>query len=505
MELLNNTVAGFQSALQPSSLLWCFIGVNVGTFIGVIPGVGALAAVSILLPLTFYLEPNQALIMLAGIFYGSQYGSSTSSILLNIPGSSAAAATCLDGYPMARQGRAGVALFITTISSFLAGSFGIVLMMGFAPPLAQLARSFTAPDYFSAMLFALIAASTLSSGSALKGFAALLLGLILGMVGIDPNSGMMRFTFGMFELANGVSLVALAMGLFGVSEILVSIAEQRGEERRVHDVSLRAMLPTRQDWRDMVKPTGRGALIGAFLGALPGTGPTVSTFLAYSVERRLAKDPSRFGKGAVEGIAAPEAANNAAVQTAFIPTLSLGIPGDAIMAVLLAAMMIHGIVPGPQFVTNHADLFWALIASFWIGNILLLIINIPLVGVWVKVLQIPNRILYPILLCFIVIGAYSANNNVYDVFLMIGFGILGYFMVRNGYSPALTLLGLVLGPLVEQYFRRSLLLSQGKFEIFVSHPISAVFLILSALLLISTARPLFSAMGQLKRAASRAE
>jgi putative tricarboxylic transport membrane protein len=486
VDVFSNLTLGFQTALSWEALLFCFIGVTVGTLVGVLPGIGALAAISMCLPLTFYLEPTVALIMLAGIFYGAQYGSSTAAILLNIPGTATAAATCLDGYPMTRQGRAGVALFLTTISSFLGGSFAIIVMMMFAPALADFAVRFTSAEYFSIMLLALVAASTLSVGSPLKGIAMLIAGLALGLVGMDRNTGQMRFTFGYFELAGGLSLVAVAMGIFGIAEILknVGIRQDLVVDRKT--ITLRSLIPTRADLRQSLLPAGRASVLGSAIGILPGTGPTLAAFMAYALEKRIAKDPSRFGKGAVEGISAPEAANNASVQAAFIPTLSLGIPGDAVMAVLIGALMIHGIAPGPLFVSEQPAMFWGLIASFWIGNLLLLILNIPLIGLWVRLLTIPYRILYPSMLLFICIGVYSVNNNVFDVYIALGFGVLGYFMLVFGFPAAPLLLGFILGPLMEEHLRRTLTISRGDLSIFIQRPFSAAFLAVTLVLLLLT-------------------
>lgn len=491
MELLDNLALGFEIALSFEGLLFCFIGVTIGTFVGVLPGIGALTAISMGLPLTFYLDPTLALIMLAGIFYGSQYGSSIAAILVNIPGTATAAITCLDGYPMAQQGRAGVALLITAITSYIGGTFAIIIMMIFAQSIASFGLEFGSAEYFSIMVLGLVAASTIGVGSPLKGLASVALGLTLGLVGTDVYTGQLRLTFGILELIDGVSLVALAMGLFGVAEILASVG---GKHQVVVDrksVRVRSMIPTREDIRRSVFPTIRGSLMGCWVGALPGAGPTIATFMTYAVEKRVAKDPSRFGRGAVEGIAAPEAANNAAVQAAFIPTLTLGIPGDAIMAILLGSMMIHGIAPGPLFITENADMFWGLVASFWIGNIMLLILNIPLIGIWVRLLAIPYRILYLAMLFFICIGVYSVQSSAFDVIATIVFGVVGYFMIVLQYPAAALLLGFILGPLIEEHFRRAMLLSHGEFATFVDGPISSTFLGMAALLLVlSTFRSL---------------
>lgn len=497
MDLLSNVMLGLQTALSPTTLMFCFIGVTVGTFVGVLPGVGALAAISLALPMTYYLDPTSALIMLAGIFYGTQYGGSTASILLNLPGSASSAVACLDGNPMAKQGRGGIALFVTTIASFVGSSFAIVLVMAFAPVIAEMAIKFSSVEYFSVMLLGLIAASTLSGGSPLKGLAMVVVGLIFGLVGVDINSGQERFAFGALALSEGFTLVAMAMGLFGVAEILANVGRPKGEVMvKAKDLSLRSMLPSREEWRMMVKPAARGSVIGSIVGALPGTGPSIASFMSYAVEKRIAKDPSRFGKGAIEGITAPESANNASVQAAFIPTLSLGVPGDAVMAVMLGAMMIHGIVPGPLFLTDHPTMFWGLIMSFWVGNLLLLVLNIPLIGVWVRMLSIPYNILYPAILVFVCIGVYSVKNSAFDVYMVLMFGTIGYFMRMFHFPAAPMLLGFILGPMMEEHFRRALLLSRGDFWVFVERPISLTFLLLTVVFLAMSAK---AVLGHMRR------
>jgi TctA family transporter len=489
MSMLENLAIGLQTALSPEALLFCAIGVTVGTFVGVLPGVGALAAISLALPMTFYLDPGLALIMLAGIFYGTQYGGSTASILLNLPGSPSSAVAALDGNPMAKQGRAGVALFATTIASFVGSSLAILVVIGFAPLIADLALTFSSVEYFSVMLLALVAASALSPGSPLKGVAMMLAGLAVGLTGVDVNSGQERFTFGMIDLYDGFSLVAVAMGLFGISEILSNMASPQGRVTvRPADLTWRSMMPTRAEWRGNVWPVVRGAGLGTVVGIMPGTGPTIATFMSYALERRVSRHPERFGTGAMEGLTGPEAANNASVQAAFIPTLSLGIPGDAVMAVMLGVMMIHGISPGPGFVSGQPEMFWGLIMSFWVGNLLLLVLNIPLIGVWVRILSIPYSVLYPAILVFICIGVFSVNNSVADILMVLGFGILGYLMRRTGYPPAPLLLGFILGPLMEEHFRRALLLARGDFAVFVERPVSLGFLVLALVLLLSSAR-----------------
>jgi len=489
METFANLSLGFATAFRPDMLFLCTVGVTLGMLVGVLPGIGAMAAISMALPITFYMEPTAALIMLAGIFYGAQYGGSTAAILLNLPGTATSAVTCLDGYPMAKNGKAGVALFITTISSFVGGCVGIVLLIGFAPVLARFALSFSSAEYFSIMLLGLIAASTLSVGSPLKGLAMVVVGVAIGLVGIDMNTGQPRYMFGILDLAEGVNLLALAMGLFGVAEILNNVGRV-GSPLAPGKVTLRSLLPSRAEWKASIMPTLRGSGIGAAVGTLPGTGPGIASFMAYAVEKRVAKNPSRFGKGAIEGISSPEAANNGAVQAAFIPTLSLGIPGDAVIAILMGAMMIHGIVPGPQFITTQPEMFWGLVASFWIGNVILLILNIPLIGVWVRILSIPYSVLYPAMLFFICIGVYSMRNNPFDVYLTMLFGGIGYFMLRFQYPAAPLLLGFILGPLMEEHLKRALQISRGDLMTFIDRPISAVFVLLALAVVALTLLPL---------------
>lgn len=484
MDLLNNLVMGFQAAVSWEALFFCFVGVTLGMVVGVLPGIGALAAISMCLPLTYYLDPAVALIMLAGIFYGSQYGSSIAAILLNVPGTATAAATCLDGYPMARQGKAGVALFLTTTSSFIGGSFAIFLMMFFAPALAKMAVSFTSTEYFSIMVLGLVAASTLSIGSPVKGIAMVIVGLGLGVVGMDHHTGIMRYTFGHFELSDGVGLVALAMGLFGIAEIMKNVGVDQDLTVDGKSITLRSLLPTGAEFRTSLLPSGRGSVLGSLIGILPGAGPSLAAFLSYAFEKRIAKDPSRFGQGAIEGISAPEAANNASVQAAFIPTLSLGIPGDAVMAVLIGALMIHGITPGPLFVVEQPVMFWGLIASFWIGNVILLVLNIPLIGLWVRILTIPYHILFPAVLFFICVGVYSISNNVFFVYIALICGVLGYLMMAFRFPAAPLLLGFILGPMIEEHLRRSLLIARGDITVFMQRPISAVFLTIAMLLIL---------------------
>ncbi len=468
---------GFPTALSLDNLAYCFLGVFLGTFIGVLPGVGSLAAVALLLPVTFYLDPTTALVMLAGVYYGAEYGGSTASILLNLPGTPSSAVTCLDGHPMTKQGRAGVALFVTTSASFVGGSFGILLLIFFAPTIVSFALAFGPAEYFAAMLFGLIGAATIAQGTPLKGLAMVAAGVLIGTVGTEAQTGVQRYTFGFLQLYEGVGLVVLAMGLFGVSEIIASIQGQKAS-RMEHRISLRSMIPTREDVRRSTLPALRGTGVGSALGALPGAGPSIAAFLSYALEKRVAKDPTRFGKGAIEGIASPEAANNAAVQTAFIPTLSLGIPGSATMAIMLGALMIHGITPGPQLMVEHPELFWGLIASFWIGNLLLLVLNIPLIGLWVGLLTIPYRFLYPGIVVLICVGVYSLRTSVFDIWMVLGFGLLGYGMRLLRFEPAPLLIGFILGPMIEDNFRRAMLLARGDPLRLFERPIAGTLLVM---------------------------
>jgi Uncharacterized protein conserved in bacteria len=484
MDLLSQITLGLDVALQPVNLLYCLVGVTVGTVIGVIPGVGTLAAMSMLFPLSFLLEPVTGLIMLAGIWYGTTYGGSTTSILLNIPGTPANAVTALDGYPMARQGRGGIALFMTTVASFFGATFGILLVMLFSPVIAAYALEFGPTEYFALMILGLVAASSISGGSVAKGLAMVVAGIMLGCVGIDVNAGVPRFTFGQPDLMDGISLIALAMAIFGVSEVIMTVRRIKPTDIDPETVKLKAMLPSREDVRRSWFPMLRGSTVGSFFGTLPGTGPAIAAFVAYAIERRLARDPGRFGKGAIEGIMAPETANNAADQTAFIPTLALGIPGSATMALLLGALMIHGIVPGPTLVHDRPELVWGLIMSFWVGNLMLLVLNIPFIGLWVRLLTVPYPLLYPVVLMFICIGVYSFSNSAFDVWQLVALGLMGYGMRVFAFPAAPMLLGFVLGPMLEEHFRRALILSRGDLMTFVERPISGTILAATALILI---------------------
>ncbi|HXF67227.1 MAG TPA: tripartite tricarboxylate transporter permease [Burkholderiales bacterium] len=487
MEIFNNLIFGFSVALSLQNLLYCFIGVFVGTAIGVLPGVGPLVTIAMLLPLTFNLPPVAALIMLAGIYYGAQYGGSTTSILMNLPGETASVVTCLDGYQMARQGRAGPALAIAAIGSFIAGCIGTMLIALFGPPLAEWALKFGAPEYFSLMLMALVAAACLAHGDMVKSLAMVVLGLLIGIVGTDVNSGMSRFAFGIPELTDGIGFTVVAVGLFAMSEIVRNL--ETTEKKEVFTKKITHIMPTKDDLVRSIGPILRGTGVGAFFGALPGTGPAISSFSTYMLEKKISKHPERFGRGAIEGVAGPEAANNAASQTSFIPTLTLGIPGSATMALMLGALTIQGIAPGPQVMTQKPDLFWGLIASMWVGNLILVILNLPLVGMWVQLLKVPYRWLFPSIIMFSAIGNYSLNNSPMDVYLCAIMGILGYILVKLECEPAPLILGYVLGPLMEENLRRALLISRGDPSVFFTRPISLAFIIAALLILITMIMP----------------
>ena len=487
MELFDNLVLGFSVALSLQNLLYCFIGVFVGTLIGVLPGIGPLVTIAMLLPITFTLPPIPSLIMLAGIYYGAQYGGSTTSILLNLPGEAASVVTCLDGYQMARQGRAGPALAIAAVSSFLAGCVGTLLIGLFGPPIAEMAFKFGAAEYFSLMLMGLVAAALLAHGDMVKALAMVVLGLLMGIIGTDVNSGMARFSFGVPELSDGIGFTIVAVALFAVAEIVKNL--ESTETQQVFTDKITGLMPTLADMKASLPAIARGTAIGSFFGALPGTGPAIAAFSAYMLEKKVAKDPSRFGKGDIRGVASPEAANNAAAQCAFIPTLTLGIPGSGVMALMLGAMTIQGIAPGPQVMTKNPELFWGLIASMWIGNLMLIVLNLPLVGMWVKLLKIPYRWLFPSILMFVCVGNYSLNNSSMDIYLAAGLSILGYIFIKLGCEPAPLILGFVLGPLMEENLRRALLISRGDPTVFFTRPISLSFMLVTLLLIIFMIAP----------------
>jgi putative tricarboxylic transport membrane protein len=474
---------GFGIALQPHNLMWSFVGVLIGNLIGVLPGMGALSAISMLLPLTYTMHPVPAILMLAGIFYGSQYGGAIGAILLNMPSHPPHAVTCLDGYPMTRQGKGGTALGITMIASFFAASFGIIVMVFASPLLVKAALRFGPAEIFSIMLLGLLAGATMSRGSPIKGIAMTVVGLLVGVVGTDINSGAIRFAFGFVELNDRVELAALALGLFGVADFLRSVNRME-EVTQTARVRLRDMRPSWAELKQAFMPMLRGTLIGTLFGVMPGTGPTITTFIAYAVERRISRHPERFGTGALEGVASPEAASHSKTQVDFIPTMSLGIPGDAVMALILGALLIQGIEPGPQLISEHADLFWGLIASFWVGNVLLVVLNVPMIGIWVRLLQVPYRFMFPCAMFFIAIGVYTTNNSLFEVGEVLVFGIAGAIFLALDFPVAPILLGYVLGPLVEENFRRALRLSRGDLGVFVQSPLSAVFITVCVLLVL---------------------
>ena len=487
MDLLSNIGLGFSVALTPYNLLYCFYGVSLGTLIGLLPGLGPLATIAILLPITFYVTPTAALIMLAGIYYGAQYGGSITAILVNLPGESSSVVTCLDGHAMALQGRAGPALGIAALGSFFAGCFATVLLALFATPLAEFALKFGPAEYFSLMLLGLVGTVVLASGSVLKAVGMILLGLLFGMVGTDVSTGSPRFTFGLLELRDGISFVIAGTGIYGFGEVVSNIERQRA--KLVFKAKVHQILPSRAEFALAWKPALRGTFLGSFLGILPGGGATLASYAAYTVEKRLADDPSRFGKGAVEGLAAPESANNAAAQTSFIPMLTLGIPSNSVMALMIGAMMIQGITPGPLVMVEQPGLFWGMIASMWIGNLMLVLLNMPMIGIWVRIAQIPYRLLYPIILIFCCIGVYSINNNPSDLLLAAGFGLLGYLIVKLDCEPAPFMLAFVLGPMLEENLRRAMLLSRGDVTTFLSRPISLSLLIAAAILVLMITVP----------------
>ena len=475
---------GFGVALEPHNLMFCFIGVLIGNMVGVLPGMGPLATISILLPLTFGIKPVGAILMLAGVMYGAQYGGAICSILLNLPCHPPHAVTCLDGYPMTKQGRGGVALGVTVLASFVGASWGITEMVFLSPLLVRAALQFGPAEICSLMLLGLLAGSTLARGSPIKGVAMTVLGLMLGIVGSDIETGSERFTFGLAQLDDGIELIALALGLFGIAEFMNSINQIVETNTKYSKVRLRDMRPSKADLKQSFFPMLRGTIIGSLCALIPGTGPTIASFVSYAAEKKISKTPERFGHGAIEGVVCPEASTHSSVQGDFIPTMSLGIPGDAVMALLLGALMIQGIVPGPQLITQHPDIFWGLVASFWVGNILLVLLNVPLIGVWVKLLTIPYRYLYPSALFFVCIGVYAANNDMFQVGETLVIGLLGYVLLRLGFHPAPILLGFVLGPRFEENFRRAMLISRGDLAIFVERPISAVFIAICVILIV---------------------
>jgi putative tricarboxylic transport membrane protein len=484
MDLFGGLLSGFQVVLQPVNFLYCFVGVFIGTLIGVLPGIGPIGAMSILLPTTFGVSPVSAIIMLAGIYYGAMYGGSTTSILVNIPGESASVVTCLDGYQMARRGRAGPALGISAFGSFIGGTFSIIALMFLAAPLAKVALKFGPPEYFALMCLCLTVLIYLAKGSVIKAVIMGLFGLLLSTIGLDLTTGKPRFAFGSATLFDGIGMVPLVMGLFGISEVLSNI--EGPLERAIFQSKIKNLLPNREDWKRSAGPVARGSVLGFLLGILPGGGSITSSFVAYTMEKKLSKHPEEFGRGAIEGVAGPETANNSAAGGSFVPLLVLGIPPNAVMAVLLGALIIQGVAPGPTLITDHPDIFWGVIASMYIGNAMLLLLNLPLIGMWVKVLKVPYRILMPLILLFCLIGSYSLNNNIYDVVIMVIFGIVGYILRKFDYEEAPLVLAFILGPIMETAFRRSLIMSNGNLSIFWTRPISASALAIAVILFMTT-------------------
>lgn len=482
MDVLQNIFLGFQVSLQPINLLYCFLGVLIGTLIGVLPGIGPVGAMSILMPVTFHAPPVASIIMLAGIYYGAMYGGSTTSILVNIPGEAVSVVTCLDGYQMARQGRAGPALGISAFGSFFAGTLGVVGLMLLAQPLARAALKFGPPEYFSLMVLGLIILTYLGQKSLIKSLIMATLGLLLSYVGLDSVSGQVRFTFNIVELLEGIGIIPIVMGLFGIAEILENL--EVTITRSVFKTHMKGLLPNVRDWAASIFPILRGTVLGFFLGILPGGGAVLSSFVSYAVEKRVSKHPERFGKGAIEGVAGPEAANNSASSGAFIPLMTLGIPSNVVMAMLFSGLLIHGLQPGPLLIKESPDLFWGVIASMYIGNVMLLVLNLPLIGMWVQLLKVPFRFLFPMIILFCIVGVYSVSNSLLDVGLMILFGVFGYLMRKFDYEPAPLVLAYVLGPMLEQAMRQSLRMSNGSFTIFFSRPISVTCLAFCLFLLV---------------------
>jgi len=487
VDILANVAQGFAVALVPVNLLYCFMGVFIGTLVGVLPGIGPVSAMSLLLPVTLAGTPEAGIIMMAGIYYGSMYGGSTTSILVNIPGEAASVVTCLDGHAMALQGRAGPALGIAALGSFFAGTFAIVALMLVAPTLAIWAVAFGPAEYFSLMVLGLVVLTFLTQGSMAKALLMACVGAVLGLIGLDSITAQPRLTFDRMELYDGIGLVPVVMGLFGLAEVLSNL--ERPIARQVIKTKLSQLWPNRADWKASAGPMARGTVLGFFLGILPGGGAVISSFASYALEKRLSKTPERFGRGAIEGVAGPEAANNAAAGGAFIPLMTLGIPPNVVMALLLGAFIIHGLQPGPLLMTQNPTLFWGIIVSMYIGNAMLLVLNLPLVGMWAQLLRVPYNVLFPLIVLFSIVGVYCSSNNVFDVYVMIGFGILGYLMRKTGYEPAPLVLAFVLGPMLENNLRKALILSQGDLTTFVSRPISAVCLAVAAVLLISPLLP----------------
>ena len=483
MDFFANVLSGFQVTFQPVNILYCFVGVLVGTLIGVLPGIGPTGTVSILLPATFAISPVASIILLAGIYYGAAYGGSTTSILVNVPGEAASVVTCLDGYQMARQGRAGPALGMAAFASFIAGTFSVIALMFLALPLSKFALAFGPPEYSSLIVMGITILAYLAQKSLLKALMTASFGFLLSFIGIDMITGRARYTFGIPDLMDGIGIVPLAMGLFGVAEVLQNL--DGSEARSTFKTRLGSLLPNRQDWKDSWKPITRGSIMGFIIGIIPGGTATLASFISYAAEKRCARHPERFGHGAIEGVAGPESANNSCFAGGMVPLFGLGIPTSIAAALVFAALMIHGIQPGPFLVTEHPDVFWGLVASMYLGNVMLLIINLPLISLWVQVLKVPQWLLFPLILLFCIIGAYAINNALFDVGVMMLFGVLGYLMNKFGYEPAPLVLAFILGPVLEKSMRQSLRISGGSFSIFFTRPISVALLTLAALVLVS--------------------
>jgi putative tricarboxylic transport membrane protein len=494
MDFIGNLALGFSVAVTPINLLYCFIGCLLGTLIGVLPGIGPVATIAMLLPATYALPPVSALIMLAGIYYGAQYGGSTTAILVNLPGESSSVVTCIDGYQMARQGRAGPALAAAGLGSFFAGCVGTLILAAFAPPLTELAFQFGPAEYFSLMVLGLIGAVVLASGSLVKAVAMIVLGLLMGLVGTDINSGVARYAFGVPELTDGIGFVVIAMGVFGYGEIISNLSQPEGD-REVFTADVKGLWPTKQDFKDMFPAVLRGTFLGSALGILPGGGALLASFASYAFEKKVRSKPGEipFGKGNIRGVAAPESANNAGAQTSFIPLLTLGIPPNAVMALMVGAMTIHNVQPGPQVMSSNPQLFWGLIVSMWVGNLMLIVLNLPLIGIWIKLLTVPYRFLFPAIVLFCALGVFTTNNNTFDVWMVGGFGLIGYLFTKLGCEPAPLLLGFILGPMMEEHLRRAMLLSRGDWSVFITRPLSAGLLAAALLLLVIVTLPAIKA------------
>jgi len=490
VETLSNLAVGFSVALSPPVLLYAFVGCVVGTLVGVLPGVGPLAGISLLLPATFGLDATRAIVMLAGIYYGAMYGGSTTSILMRIPGEAASVMTCIDGYAMARKGRAGAALAIAAVGSYVAGTVSVIALMFLAPPLAAFALRFGPPEYFALLLLGLLVLAYMSAGSMLKALAMAALGLLLGMIGIDQMTGYFRFAYGVVELGDGIGVVPVAVGLFGLAEILATAGQPTPPE--IIKPRLRELLPSRREWRESASPIGRGTVLGFVIGIIPGSAHIISSFVSYAVERRLSRRPEEFGKGAVAGVSGPESANNAATSGAFVPMLALGVPSGPIPAVMLAAMMVHGVSPGPLLIKNQPELFWGFIASMYVGNLVLLVLNLPLVGLFVNLLRVPYPILYPSILMFCILGVYAVNGSVVDVWIMLAMGGLGYLLRKLEFETAPIVLGVILAPMLEMALRQSLAMSDGQYGIFLGRPISATLLAVGLVLVLLSLKPLIT-------------